>query len=635
MAQSRNPSIIRLLINYAWPFWKAILFLVGLALIANLLSILQPAIFAAVLASIIGGAPDPAPPAGAMFDLNALGGRVLEWLRPPGADTLTTLLILGGLYGVQAVAVATLNYGAFLKSNWIRESSCRLIQLDLLRHLLSLSLGFFHKQKSGELISRLTQDANSTAVGLGPLVRGVFHHSVQIVFYGVYLFSTSLWLSMASLGLLVLHFGLTEILKRPIRKLNRRMFDEKAGFTTTIQETLTGIRVAKSFGAEGYEQAKLKADIDRVVEANLKLGRIEKLEVPARAVLDSLAAIGVFLIALGELRAGALSVQGLLLYIYVGHLMIGPINYMASYFVLAQTLLASFERIDELFSIKPQVVDGPLVAEQFENKIEAKQVCFSYGHAPVLENVSLEIRRGEVVALVGPSGAGKSTLADLILRLYDPDSGEILLDGINLRKFRQMEYRRLFGVVSQESLLFHDTVRNNIAYGRREISEEDIQRAARIANAHDFIMSLPQGYDTLVGDRGIRLSGGQRQRVAIARAVVSNPAILILDEATSSLDSGSERLVQEAIDRVIESTTAIVIAHRLSTVLHADKIVVLDGGRIVDMGSHSELLERCKLYRRLCELQFGLENLAGPARRDGEGSSLREESQISGLKFQI
>jgi ABC-type multidrug transport system fused ATPase/permease subunit len=221
-----------------------------------------------------------------------------------------------------------------------------------------------------------------------------------------------------------------------------------------------------------------------------------------------------------------------------------------------------------------------------------------------VQQLTLEIGKGEFVALVGPSGAGKSTLADLLLRLHDPDSGSVRIDGVDLRGLRQREYRHLFGVVSQENLLFHDSVRNNIRYGRDDITDAAVEQAARQANAHDFIVTLPQGYDTVVGDRGVRLSGGERQRIAIARALVHNPQILVLDEATSALDSESERLVQQAIDRVVKQTTAIVIAHRLSTVTHADRIVVLSGGRIEATGRHHELLDRSATYRRFCQLQF-------------------------------
>lgn len=608
---------------YALPLWKSITLLSFLSLFANLLAMLQPAILAAILASIIGGSPSEPSVTNMPFDLNYLGARVINFMGPKSADQITTLMYLGGVFAAQSVVVSGINYWAFMTAHRIRVESTRRIQLDLLRHLLDFSLGFFHKQKSGELMSRVTQDAQNTAVGLGPLARGIIHHAVQIVVYGIYLFSTSIWLTLGAVVLMFLQFVLTQFLKKPIRDLNRKMLDALAALSTTLQETFVSIRVAKSFGSEDFELEKLEDEIDSVANTNLSLGRIEKLEEPIRSILDSLASLGIFFIALGQLRDGTLSVEGLILYVYVGRLLIAPINGMATSFVWIQALRAAFDRIREIFIAKPQVIDGSIVKNGIDEKIELRNVCFSYDNELVLEDVSIEINRGEVIALVGPSGAGKSTLTDLILRLGDPVRGEILMDGVNLREFRHTEYRGLFGVVAQESLLFHDTVRNNILYGRTALQEEDVRRAARVANAHAFIMDLPHGYDTVVGDRGVRLSGGQRQRVAIARAIVSKPPILILDEATSALDSESEKFVQEAIDRVLENATAIVVAHRLSTIRHADKIVVLERGRIVDMGSHDELLERSQLYWRLCALQFG--------QRSSTQSSLELPSSLGAL----
>ena len=599
----------QLLIKYALPLWKSILLLTIGTLTSSILAAAQPAIVAAILNTLMQGpsmqgpsSPEPVP--SSPFDLNYLGSRTAGLLSPIGGDPQTILLALGAIYAVQAIMVSGIDYGNHLVSIGIRLNATRFIQNDLLKHLLSLSLGHFQKMKSGDLISRVTADATQTAIGLGPLVQGIIHHTARILIYGVYLCSTSMWLTIGAMLMIGIQFSLTRILKKPVAKHTRRELDAKANLSTTLQETFTSIRVSKSFGAEEFELKKLGSSIEGFVRANVRLQRVAKFEAPARAFLDSLASIGIFFIALEELRKGTLSIEGLVMFVYVGRLLITPINHMATNFVWVQALRAGFEGINNLLAQRSKVLDGPLVAKTLEKKIELKGVYFSYGHDPVLENVSFDINLGEMVALVGPSGAGKSTLADIILRLYDPDRGEVLFDGVGLREFKQHGYRRLFGVVSQESLLFHDTVHNNILYGRTDLTEEDVLRAARMANAHEFVTAFPRGYDTIVGDRGIRLSGGERQRVAIARAVVANPPILIMDEATSALDSESERLVQVAIDRIIENATAIVIAHRLSTVLHADKIVVLDNGRIVDIGRHQELIGRCALYSKLCELQF-------------------------------
>ncbi len=604
MTTAARGTLGALLSTYARPFWKSIIVLVLLTLASNLFIVLQPAILAAILTNILGSVQTSSATASA-FDLNLLGTRLTHWFGGWSDGSSGTLVALGGCYVVQSLLASGFEYGAYLMAVRIRVGATILLQSDLIKHLLALDLRFFHRQRSGEMMSRLTQDAANTALGLGPLIRGVLHHSIQLIFYGLYLVTTSAWLTLEALGIVLLHFILTRLLQRPMRMQSKRIYDTQADVSTALQETFTGIRTIKSFGVEQTEHQKLEAVIRASGAATWRHGCVEKAELPARAVIDAVGVIGIFLIAAAQMRAGKLSAQGLLLYVYVGRLVIVPANGMATLYLWVQSLLASYERVSQLLAERPGVVDGTHEQCSFDHEIRLVDVSFAYtAAAPTIRDVSLEITRGQVIALVGPSGAGKSTLTDLVLRLYDPDRGVVTIDGTDLRQLHHESYRRLFGVVSQECLLVHESVRNNIRFGREGISDQDIERAARIANAHDFILRLPHGYDTLVGDRGVRLSGGERQRVAIARAIVHRPSILILDEATSSLDSQSEHVVQDALTRVMRQATALVIAHRLSTVMHADRIVVLEAGRIVDQGTHQELLDRCEMYRRLCALQF-------------------------------
>jgi subfamily B ATP-binding cassette protein MsbA len=592
--------------RYAWPFRKDIGLILLLALVANALVLANPVIIATALATL-DLTEDAAPPPGGRLDLDNLGDRVLA--RLPVAvteDRSLVITLLAVAFVVQAFGVAGLNYVVALRTLRVPSDVARRVRTDLVRHLFSLPLSFFHHEKSGELMARVTQDAANIGHSVGPLVRNLIYHNVQLIGYGAYLLWTDAALTVVVVAIIGSHFALSQMLRPRMRAASKVMVDRSAYLTADLQESLTSIRVAKSFGSEGYEVARLERSIADVADATMAEGRVHRLEEPTRSMLDSLAIFAIFVFAAVQVRAGRLTIEGLVLYLYVGRQLMMPANLAATNYLGIQSLAASFDRIGELLSMRSPLLDGPETRATLERGIQLRSVTFSYGRHRALDDVSLEIRKGEVVALVGPSGAGKSTLTDLILRLYDPDAGDVLIDGVNVRRLAQAPYRRWFGVVSQESLLFHDTIANNIRYGRDGITDEAIVRAARIANAHDFVSRLPDGYDTVVGDRGVRLSGGERQRVAIARAVVHQPQILILDEATSALDSESEREVQAAIERVTQGVTSIIVAHRLSTVLHADKIVVLERGRIIDQGRHDELMERCGLYAQLCRLQFGV-----------------------------
>jgi ABC-type multidrug transport system fused ATPase/permease subunit len=365
-----------------------------------------------------------------------------------------------------------------------------------------------------------------------------------------------------------------------------------------------GIRITKTFATEKYESKKVSKVLDNFRDAAVRFGLFKYYESPMRMVADAIVIGGVIQIVFYGVASGRLTMAGAAMFVYLAQQMTVPLGDIFSKILGLTAMLGSAQRIVNVFRTTNTILDGLLEVPYLKNKISIKEISFGYDkNNPVLENISLDIEKGQMVALVGTSGAGKSTLADLILRLDDVDKGDILYDGIDIKEFKYEEYRRKFGVVFQECLLFNATVRENILLDRAE-EESELQHATWAANAQDFIEALPEGLDTMVGDRGIRLSGGQRQRIAIARAIYGRPSILVLDEATSALDSESERGVQEAIDRVSREVTTIVIAHRLSTVQHADKIVILGKGRIEAVGPHSQLLDISPTYRRLCQLQF-------------------------------
>lgn len=595
----------RILCRYTGPYWWAVAALVATSYLATVLAALLPVLMAPILDLALGTPLGGGNVTQDGLSLKNLGAAFFDWFGIRSVEgRFRAILILCGVYVLVGVLKGWVDFGNYLLALWIRVRATARLQVDLFRHLLGLSIGFFNRQRTGELLSRLDADARASTSGFETIIGTVFTAPILIGFYGYLLVRTSPRLAIAGVAATLLHVGVTRAIRGPIRRLATDEFSAFATLTARFQELILSIRVVKSFGAEAFEMGRLAAILRDVLRVNVRFGIYKHVGEPARVVVNHIVEATLLAMAAWELLAGHVSAPAFFLFLYVGRALIVQIGLLGTAYTAIQSTIAASARIEEIFSRNPDVKDGHETITEFHDRIAIRDVSFAYGDERVLSDVSLEILKGEVVALVGPSGAGKSTLADLILRLYDPVVGAITIDGRDLRNLLQTSYRKLFGVVSQEALLFNATIRENIAYGRDDLSDAEIVRAARIANAHDFIMEFPDRYATVVGDRGIRLSGGQRQRVAIARAIVGNPPLLVLDEATSSLDSESERLVQQAIDRVIRGTTSIVIAHRLSTVLHADKIVVLNRGRVEAIGRHTELLASDETYSRLYRLQF-------------------------------
>ncbi len=595
----------RLLGRYLLPHWPAVGLLVALSFLAMVLAALLPLLIAPLLDLAVGSpaAADRVTLSG--LSLNNLGAAIFQWLGIGSVDDrFHAIAFLCLAYVAVGLLKGLADFSNYLVALWIRVRVSAAIQMDLLRHLLALSMRFFTGQRSGELVSRLNTDTSAVAAGLETTIGTLLTAPVFVAIYGYLLVRTGPRLVIGAAGAIVLHYAVSRFLRGPIRRLAADQFSAFADLAARFSEAVTSIRVVKSFGAEQFELARVLRSIREVLRVNVKFGFYKHVEEPGRAVVNYFVEASILLLAAWELLAGRMTPAAFFLFLYVGRAVMTQVASLSSAYTQIHSSLGAYARLSELFALTPDVRDGREPIDDFTDAIRVENVSFDYGAERVLDGVSLEIKKGELVALVGPSGAGKSTLADLILRLYDPVVGRITIDGRDVRAFRQDAYRRLFGVVSQEALLFNATIRENIAYGRDGLSEADIVRAARIANAHDFISELPENYDTIVGDRGVRLSGGQRQRVAIARAVVGRPFILILDEATSSLDSESERIVQLAIDQATQGTTSIAIAHRLSTVLHADKIVVLGRRGIEAIGRHGELLATSETYARLYRLQF-------------------------------
>ncbi len=478
----------------------------------------------------------------------------------------------------------------------------------LFSHICRLSLSFFHGKRTGLLISRVTNDVTLVKGALVASFANLFREGLLALLY----LGIAVWVSwkLSLITFVVLPPILFLIVRvgQRLRKRSARIQEKMADITATLQESITGARVVRAFGMEEYEERRF---FQHTREYFRTFVRMETLGALAGPLTEYLGVIGVVVViwygGRQVLLDGSVSPDWFLIFLAATLSTMQPLKKLSQANNELQVGLAAASRVFSLLDTMPSVVSRPgaPAADGFRDRIEYRGVRFHYDTGDeVLRGIDLTIRRGEIVAVVGPSGAGKSTLLDLLPRFYDPTAGAVTIDGQNLRDLEVKSVRRLMGIVTQETILFNDTVRNNIAYGLEGARDEDVEAAARAANAHGFIAGLPNRYDTPVGERGTRLSGGERQRIAIARAILKNPPILILDEATSSLDTESERLVQEAIEHLLKGRTVLVIAHRLSTVRNADRIIVMEKGAIVEQGTHDELMKLGGTYRHLYDIQF-------------------------------
>ena len=596
--------VYRRLLPYLRPHgWR-----MAITIVANLIAALLDGFAIALLIpflNILFHQPASTMPKGFVGNLlhTFVGGQIIQGDEMRSLRNVIILVMVAVILKNLLVWIAG-QFGATLQEYVTRD-----LRNSVYRHLAHLPLGYFTQMKAGQILSRVINDTFETRLILTQIVTQSLQSASLVLVYIAILFSISWKLSLIALVILpLLGFSLQPMLRK-LRRGNLRRGNVHGEMTSVLQETISGIRLVKASSAEGYEEARFAEGSNKYARSSLKLTRLALLAPPITEIIGTLIAVVILWIGAWQvLRGGTMTGATLLAFLTLVLRLLQPLKQLSQMRTTAQSSLASAERLFEILDSPAEFQRdrGTRDKAAFERDLRFENVTFSYGDAPVLTGIDLTARKGEVVALVGPSGSGKSTLVDLIPRFYEPAQGRILVDGIDTREIKLPALRALTGIVSQETVLFHDTVRNNIAYGAAEkYSQAQIEAAASAANAHEFITELPSGYDTLLGERGTRLSGGQRQRLAIARALLSDPPILILDEATSALDTESERLVQEAIDRLLRGRTVFVIAHRLSTIAHADQILVLDRGEIVEQGSHAELLARRGAYYRLYSLQFG------------------------------
>lgn len=570
-----NPVLVRTL-NYLKPYW--------------------PLLALSALCSMVVGAMDGA--------FAYLVEPVLKKIFA-GKDTGIFILVPVGIITLFVLrGICRFTYDTTIKL--AGQKAIQDIRNDLYRSTIRKDMAFYNRNATGELMSRMTNDIGMMQEGMANVVCGLFRDLISFMSLLAVIFYRNWQLAILCFIVLPLTIYPAQLIGKKIKQAARRSLDVMGGIGAILQETFSGIKVIKAFGLEGRVVERFRKENLAFLNQYKKFIKYESLAMPVSEMITSLGIAAVVYLGGSQVMSGRMSASELFSFIAAMIMLFNPVKKLQGAYNVVQRSAGGAERVFQLMDEQRQIVDrsDAVELEQIRGKVEFKDVAFSYGDEPVLQQINLKVEPGQMVALVGPSGGGKSTLAALLMRLYDVTQGAILLDDHDIRKISLASLNNQIALVDQETTLFNDTVANNIRYGKSGASDSEIEAAAKAAFAHDFILQLPEGYETGIGDRGARLSGGQRQRICIARALLKNAPILILDEATSALDTESEKMVQLALDNLMVNRTTFVIAHRLSTILHADKIVVLENGCIVDQGTHDELIAKAGgLYNRLHSLQ--------------------------------
>ena len=603
---------------------------IGLSIVAALFDAFAFSLLIPFLNALFGLPPIPLSGSVASRMLQSTIGVFLDPADKMGSLQHVIWIILAVMVIKNVMQWLAGQFGAQLQEYVVRD-----LRDAVYRHLVRLPLPFYARNKSGQLIARVLTDTDQTKSLATELITRGIQSSATVISYVALMLAISWQLSLMALVVVpVLTLALQPLLRR-LRKGHKRLRNDYGEMMSVLQEVIGGVRLVKSFRAEPYEDERFTGASRTYSQGMVKVSRTALASQPLSEVLGTIITVAVLWFGARQvLIDGAMQGSELIGFIAVVLRLMQPLKALTQLPAVAQGALAASERVFEVLDQQTEdALDrGTREVQGVQLGVAFEGVGFTYGDAPVLADISLRAAKGEVVALVGASGAGKSTLVDLIPRFHAPSVGRITIDGVDTQEITLPSLRSLIGIVSQDTVLFNDTVTANIAYGvSAQYTRVQVEHAARMANAHAFITELPQGYDTVLGDRGMRLSGGQKQRLAIARALLIDPPILILDEATSALDTESERLVQEAIDRLLEGRTVFVIAHRLSTIQHAAQILVLDRGRIVERGAHDELLAKRGAYARLHALQFAIPSSEAASanaseRREGGATALAREA---------
>jgi ABC-type multidrug transport system fused ATPase/permease subunit len=600
---------LRIIFSYIKNYPKLVIGYFSLNILSALFSLISLAMLAPFLTLIFGLQGDGGIQT-SRFKLGNLSDLLYNQLTILTASDQGKIKALGIICIVLVTAIMLKNlflYFSLYLLTPIRNSIINDMRTDMFRKILDLPVGFFNEQRKGDIMSRLTNDLQDVEFSTISFLESFFREPILIAFYLFAMISLSPELSVFLLLFLPIAGLVIGRIGRSLKKVSTGVQEKLGEILSTIEETLGGIRVVKAFNAEGQQLRRFKKENLDLFDIKNKANRRRDLASPVSETLGIIAVSCVLYYGGTLVLNHDFSLNGpdFLTFIAIFTQVINPLKAFSTASYNIQKGAASIERIQKLIMEEQAVMEdpNPLPIESFNETIELRDVVFAYPDKSILNKINLTIKKGQTIALVGSSGAGKSTLADLIPRFHDATSGEVLIDGINIKKYKIKDLRNLMGIVTQEPILFNDTIRANISLGNEKATIDEIISAASIANAHLFIENKEEGYASLVGDRGSKLSGGERQRLTIARAVLKNPPILILDEATSSLDTESEKWVQDAINNLMKDRTSIIIAHRLSTIRHADEIIVLHEGMIAERGKHDELIQSKGIYSKLVTMQ--------------------------------
>ncbi|WP_375579485.1 ABC transporter ATP-binding protein [Marivirga tractuosa] len=492
---------------------------------------------------------------------------------------------------------------AIVKANVISN-----LRNALYHRLINMHIGYYTEERKGNIMSKVMADVQEVEATVVNSMKVIIKEPLMLIGYFIALFFISVQLTLITLIILPISGFIISYIAISLKKKARKSQETIGRISDILEETLSGMRIIKAFNAINFSKNRFQKEVDNYAKFNISMQKRQALSGPTSEFLGVFVVVGVLLIGGGMILEGesdGLDAGSFITFIAIYSQLLVPAKSLSTAFSNVQRGLASAERIFGIIDLEPAIKDKSSAKklEEFKSELSFKNISFAYGEEKVLKNININIHKGETIALVGPSGGGKSTMADLIPRFYDPISGEVQIDGVSLKDLTVESIRAKMGIVSQESILFNDSIFNNIAFGKPECTLEEVIQAAKVANAHEFISQMEGGYDAMIGERGTKLSGGQRQRISIARAILKNPDILILDEATSALDSESEKLVQDALTNLMKNRTSIVIAHRLSTIQEADKIYVMQEGEIIEEGKHEVLMKKGGVYKKLIEIQ--------------------------------